>query len=253
MNPPMPPRHLKVEPLPWENFLKWFGPRWEPGQHISVVAPTGAGKTTLVAQLLGLRRYCLAVDPKGGDSNLGALGWPRLDVWPGDRKLAAQVAKADEQGLPSRYLVGPIVRRHQDHDELRETIRQALDGAFNMGGWTVYVDELQLATDQRLMNLRTQADRLLIAARDKGLSFVSAYQSPSWVTPQAMRQATWCFVSYTRDRDAIDKLAAGLGRPAAEMRGAIAGLDPFTWIVIGRDPRSPVMVTKPPEMKKSEG
>jgi len=248
----MPRQRLEVESKPWPEFLKWFGPLWEPGQHISVVAPTGAGKTTLVANLLQLRRYVLAIDPKGGDSSLSALGWDRLDKWPGDRNLAKTVFDNDKNGLPSRYLVGPIVQRHQDHDTLREVCRQALDGSFNMGGWTCYVDEGQIACDPRMMNLKSNVDRLLISARDKGLSLVMSYQAPAWVTPHAGRMSTWMAVSYTRDVDTLDKLASNLGRSRAEVRGMIQGLDPYTWLFVGRDPRAPVVVTKPPPMKEKE-
>src|ERR1035438_8529098 len=230
----------RVEPLGWaDEFKPWFADNWNPGEHVSVIAPTGAGKTTLVGGLLDLRRYVLALDPKGGDSTLAGLGYERLTTWPGEKKLAADVADNDEAGKPSRFIVGPRVQHRNDLPKLREVTRQALEGAFSMGGWTVFVDELQIASDQRMMNLRTQCDEILISARDKGLSFVSAYQSPTWVTPHAARMSTWVAVSYTRDVDVVGRLAEILGRPKAEIRGAIAGLDPFSWLIVGRNPREP--------------
>jgi len=86
---------------------------------------------------------------------------------------------------------------------------------------------------------------MLIAARDKGLSFVSSYQAPSWVTPHAAKMSTWMFVSYTRDTDVVNRLAEIMGRPKAEIRGAIAGLERYSWLVVGRDPREPMRVTMP--------
>ena len=69
----------RVEALGWaDEFKPWFAEVWEPGQHLSVIAPTGAGKTTFVGGLLDLRRYVLALDPKGGDSTLSGLGYDRL-------------------------------------------------------------------------------------------------------------------------------------------------------------------------------
>ena len=113
-----------------------------------------------------------------------------------------------------------------------------------MGGWTVYVDELQLATDPRLgINVRKEVDQMLIAARDRALSCWTSYQSPSWVTPHASRMATWMAVSYTRDREAIRALAGNLGRPTNEVAGMIAGLDPYAFAVVTRDPKAPVRVT----------
>ena len=246
---------LEVEALPWSgtNGLgDWFRTTWQPGEHVSVIAPTGAGKTTLVGGLLQLRKYVLAIDPKGGDSTLSGLGFPRLSTWPGERRLAELVRGNDEENRPSRYVVGPRVSRHEDHKVLREVTKEALDSAYNMGGWTVYADELQIMTDHRMMNLRKEADRMLIAARDKGLSFVSSYQAPSWVTPHAAKMSTWVFVSYTRDTDVVNRLAEILGRPKPEIRGAVAGLDRYSWLCVGRDPREPIRLTLPDYLPPSK-
>ena len=215
------------------------------GEHLSVIAPTGAGKTTFVGGLLKLRKYVLALDPKGGDSTLAGLGYPRLDTWPGERRLGEAVAKNDQENRPSRFIIGPKVLRHEDVEQLRLVTKHALDGAFQMGGFTVFCDELQIATDPRMMNLRKEVDRILIAARDKGLSFVSAYQAPSWVTPHAAKMSTWVAVSYTRDTDVVNRLAEVLGRPKSEIRGAVSGLDRYSWLIVGRDPREPIRVTLP--------
>lgn len=245
----MPLPRLEVEALPWaDDFVPWFHDIWNPGEHMSVIAPTGAGKTTFVGGILDGRRYVLVLDPKGGDSTLQALGFVRLPQWPGNRRMAEMVAKNDEDGIPSHYIVGPIVRTKEDAKALYVATKGAMDGAYEMGGWTLYADELQILTDPRMMNLRKEADEILIAARDKALSFVSSYQAPSWVTPHAAKMSTWCAVAYTRDTDVVNRLAEILGRPKAEIRGAIAGLDPFTWIVVGRNPREPIRVTLPDEI-----
>ena len=93
---------------------------------------------------------------------------------------------------------------------------------------------------------------MLIAARDKGLSFVSSYQAPSWVTPHAAKMSTWVFVSYTRDTDVVNRLAEILGRPKPEIRGAVAGLDRYSWLCVGRDPREPIRLTLPDYLPPSK-
>ena len=238
------PRGFDVEPLPWSQFREWFAAEIKPGQHGAIVSPTGSGKTVLAGGLLDLRRYVLAVDPKGGDSSLEALGYERLATWPGTRRMAAKVKQNDDNNRPSRYVIGPKVLKSDDVEELGNTIRETLRGAYELGGFTVYIDELQLATDPRLgINVRREVDQMLIAARDRGLSCWTSYQSPAWVTPHASRMATWMAVSYTRDREAIRTLAGNLGRPFSEVAGMIAGLDPFAFAFITRDPKAPVRVT----------
>jgi hypothetical protein len=114
-----------------------------------------------------------------------------------------------------------------------------------MGGWTVYADELQIMTDPRMLDLRQECDQMLVAARDRGISFVSSYQSPSWVTPHASRQAKWVAVSYTRDRDVVRRLAEVLGRPRQELEGAMSEMAKYSFLIVGLDPREPYRVTIP--------
>lgn len=252
---PSTPTREAVEPwtstsgvrfLPWGSFIKSWGSKWQPGEHLSVIAPAGAGKSTLVTGLLGLRRYNLVLDPKGGDNTIANLHYPRLPDWPGEKRMSKLVSDNVANGRPSRYLVGPIVVTTADLTRLRAACAGALHDAFEMGGWTVYVDELQVLTDRRMMNLGGPAARLLVAARSKGVTFVSSFQAPSWVPQEAIRQPTWIAVSYTRDTDTVNRLAEIVGRPRAEFRGAVKALPPFHWIIVGRDPRSPLLVTKPP-------
>jgi hypothetical protein len=159
--------------------------------------------------------------------------------------MTETVEKNDSDGVPSRFIVGPRAHTTADHAKLTAVTKAAMDDAFDMGGWTVYADELQILTDPRMMNLRAEADRMLIAARDKGLSFISSYQAPSWVTPHAAKQSTWVAVSYTRDTDVVNRLAEILGRPKAEIRGALEGLEKYAWLIVGRNPREPYRLTIP--------
>jgi hypothetical protein len=120
-----------------------------------------------------------------------------------------------------------------------------LDGAFDMGGWTYYCDELQVTADRRLMDLSGKIDKLLVGARSKRVSVVLSFPQPKWVTAAALTQPTWLATSYTRDTDTVNRMAELLGRPKAEIRGALKGLEEYCWLVIGRNPREPMIVTKP--------
>lgn len=237
----------RVEALEWNNeFLPWFKSVWKPGEHMAVIAPTGAGKTTFTSGVLDYsRKYVLALDPKGGDTTLSTLGYERLNKWPGIKAMTKKIDDNEKNDTPTRYVIGGSNRTLEEYEKLVKTMKNTLEDAWSMGGWTLYVDELQILTDGRMMNLRKECDRLLIAARDRGISFVSSYQAPSWVTPQASRQATWIAVSYTQDDDVVGRLAEVLGRSKAEIRGAFKGLDRFAWVIVGRDPREPYWVTIP--------
>lgn len=240
---------LEIEPLEWSTeFLPWVRDAWQPGEHFAIIAPTGAGKTTFASGLLNQRRYVAALDAKGGDSSLSRLGYPRLEKWPGQKSMAKTISTNDGNSSPSRFIIGAAARTRDDVKKLQATMKLAIDEIYEMGGFTVYADELMILTDPRQFNLRSEIDQMLIAARDRGISLVSSFQSPRFVTPTASNQATWVAVSYTRDTDVVNRLSEILGRPKNEIRGAIKGLNRYCWIVVGRNPREPLRVTIPEEM-----
>lgn len=239
---------LAVRAMPWAEFGPWFARQWKPGQHLASIGPTGVGKSTFAVGILPLRRWCLACDPKGGDDTLSALerlaGFERQPSWPPSRKVYQRI----EEGSPVRLIVGPVVRKREDLPRLRSTIAEALGDAFDQGGWTVYIDELQITADPRMMGLAGSVEQLLIAARSKGVSVVSSFQRPANVPRAASDQARWVAVWYTRDVDVANRLAEMVGRQKAEIRGALRGLDEHALLLFSQNPNDPIIVTRPPRV-----
>lgn len=233
---------MNIEGMEWDDFLDWFGKAWKPGEHVAFVAPTGEGKTTTAVGVLKLRKYVLALDPKGGDSTLKAAGFERITKW--DRNTLRKIQRKIEDDEPVRLIVGPIVETREDQAAMRVLFSKVLRDVFRQGGWTVYVDEMQVLSDRRLMNLAGDAEALLIAARDKGVSFVSSFQRPANVPRTASDQSSWFVVFHTRDVDVVGRLAEMAGQSKAQMRGALRGLLPHSCLVFSRNPRQPIIATK---------
>lgn len=241
----MPTRLSEVIGMEWEEFREWFRTAWQPGEHISLLAVTGDGKTTMVAGILPLRRYVLALDAKGGDEILSSLGWPRMETWPGHRAMSREVRRNNDRGVPSRYVVGPRVRLWADKPRLKRALSEAIRGAFDMGGWTVYFDELQVTSDRRMLDLSGHVAELLVSARQpKNISVVSSFQAPSWVPTEAIRQPHWIMAGATRDVDTVRRIAEVMGRDFHEIKGAMAGLNPYCFLVVKRSVHEPIRVTK---------
>jgi hypothetical protein len=238
---------LQVVAMKWEDFLKWFKGEWNLGEHISLVGPTGAGKTVYVVNILPLRKYVIALDAKGGDESLEQLTKKGFiySQWPMSRKQWKEI----EEGKPCRVIVGAGIQSLEDLPLLKAEIAEALRDAYNTKRWTVYIDELQLVADRRLMNLSARVEVNLIAARNRGVSIVSSFQRPANVPRSASEMSTWFIVFYTRDRDTVDRLAEMAGRPAPEIRGLIKGLPEFCTLIFSRNPRMPVIVTRAPDPK----
>lgn len=233
--------------MDFADFIEDFDRRWEPGQHIALVGPTGVGKTTFAAHLLPRRKYVLALDPKGGDSTLRTLeqhGFVRCSSWPPPK----QIMRAIDDGEPARLIISHPWRTSEDKPKLIALLGKAIDGAFEMGGWTLYVDELQLAADRRMGGLSEKIEQNLIAARDRKVSVVTSFQRPANVPRTAGDQSTYLVVWYTRDTDVVRRLAEMMGRPGYEIRAAMKGLDRHCVMVSSNNPHDPIIGTYVPKV-----
>lgn len=238
-----------VEGVSWDRFLHALrnGSRapliraWDPGDHMAGVGPTGEGKTNAIVQMLRLRRWVLALDPKGEDPTLSATGWPRLTSVPPPRKI--QQALAEQK--PVHLIVGGAARTEREDQALSRLMQDALDYARRSGGWTVYADEFQLLGDQRLpYRLGPRIERMLIAARKDGTSIVTSFQAMAWVPRASVRQAT-CGVALfpTRDRDMIQQTARAMGRDWQQVAQIMDRMPRFHFLWIPRSVHEPLIMT----------
>lgn len=231
-----------VAGMKWDEFLKYMKEHWKPGQHMALVGPTGQGKTTFAVPVLKQRKYVVALDPKGGDDTLAASGFQRINSWPPPAKIWDDIA----DGKPARIILGA---KGADFDALTVEFSKALDSIYNgNGGWTVYIDEFQIAADKRMMNLAKKAEKLLISARYKKVSVVTAFQAPSWVPTASTRQATWIVMWPTRDDDCIKAVGQKSGREKIQFTEIVKKLPPYHALVIPPDISEPMIITNPPKI-----
>ena len=182
--------------------------------------------------LLDLRSYVLAFDPKGGDPTLAKTKFPRLANWPPKPKDYDRMARKE----PVKYLVGPKIDKIADRPLLMAVQEKALKGAWDDKGWTVAIDELQIAADK--MGQKDSIDDLLISARSRAVSVVTLFQRPANVPRAAYEMASWIFLGLTLDVDTINRLAEIVGRPKYEIRGAVNGLArvDYSWLIVPNNP-----------------
>lgn len=248
--------------LPWEQFLAYMRWAWKPGQHIAMIGPTGEGKTTFAAGLLSQRNWVMALDPKGEDETLTASGFERVAHLPDQRLGPAwrlrhwesarqwdRIHRRIAEGRPARIIVGGPARTEAQDIANQDLMRRSFAYAREAGGWTVYVDEFELISSQRMFRLGPQVERMLISARRDGTSVLTSFQAAAWVSKHATRQARFAVIWPTGDRKMIMNVAESMGRDWRSMMAAVDELPPYHVCVIPRGKSGgPLVCTSAPEL-----
>lgn len=223
----------RVEVRPWESLPL----TWRPGQHITAIAQTGHGKSTLLANVASLRTYVAVMATKPRDATLSRLypsppfhdtpDWPgrgyKILLWPRLVDLSAE--STDRQAA---------------------AIRAALNGAFADGGWTIVVDELHHLSDNAGLGLRAELSNLWRMGRSSQVSVLAATQRPAHVPLEAYSQASHVFISRLPDRRDVDRVAEAtsvLDRDA--LRVLVPRLPKHSWLYMRID-GAYACITRPP-------
>jgi len=262
--------------LSWEEYLQWLsgtlvatttawgervrlGPPWQPGEHMALDGPTGEGKTTHAVGILGVRKYVLALDPKGEDKTLSDSGYVRVtSIWQdnlrwrlahkADAKTWDDIWKRVEAGLDARVIVGMGSRTEPEDLANQLLMREGIRFCRRCGGWTLYVDEFELLSSPRMFGQGPLIERMLISARSAGTSVVTTFQAPAWISQHATRQARRAVKWPTGDRNMIKKLSEAMGRDWRELGEAVDLLPPYHTLTIPRGKRAPMVITSAPEL-----
>lgn len=182
----------QVPVLSWSRFLGQF--TWKQGEHVSLIGPTGQGKTTLAAAISEQRRYVVWVATKPKDEALDRLmakGYRRIQHWPPDMTM-------------TRVIFWPTWKDRNDTARQREAIGAMLDETFRAGGWTVVVDELAYLA--QVLRLDGRLRPYWWQGRSNHLSLVAATQRPAWVPLEMYSQATHLFLWGDRSGDNLKRL-----------------------------------------------
>ena len=188
----------RIAPLiPWATFTRGFDYRQD--EHVTIVGPTGRGKTTIALAILERRRYAAIIATKPVDAalsdHLAAAGYPVHDRVP-----PATIAP--------RFTIWPTMTGLADIPRQREVIGNALDTMFRQGNRAVLVDEThyiaEMLRQQHRLKLWWQQGRSL------GLSLIAGFQRPAWVPRDAYSAASHLFLFGTAD-DTDSRALGGLG------------------------------------------
>ena len=201
--------------LPWDEFLHGFA--WRQGEHVTLIGPTGAGKTTLALALLPLRRYVLALATKPKDRTMDKLvrsrSWRLVRTWDNMPNVL---------GSACRVVFWPRYRTPDDEPAQAVEIARAMNGAFAQGGWCLFVDELWWV--ERKLGLSRMVESWFTQGRSVGLSMIVGSQRPAHISLLAYDQATHVFFWRENDEANLKRIAGLNGLKSRIVRETVATL-----------------------------
>lgn len=210
------------ERISWTDFQSRF--RWSQGEHLTAIAPTGAGKTTLFKNLMPYRKYSIMLGTKPDDplyrSIIKTHGYKRIEsihevkpwmdkilLWPKQRETIEKTMQAQQAAF-----------------------RAALDVIVRHGGWTVWVDECKYISE--MLHLRTQLTYCLEQLRSINATVICGAQRPAWLPLSVLSSSSHAFLWKSVYRDDAKRLAdiGGIDAKAISAELATLGAHEFLYV-----------------------
>lgn len=222
--------------LDWDDFYRRFRSEWRQGEHVSMVGPTGLGKSTLGLRLIELREFVVVAGTKPKDATLDGLTRKRHRP---RYKLRRSFTDRPHPTLEPRVLLWPKFARRSGENMGDVVARQAdvignmLDDVFDEGCWCVYIDELNYVCKQ--LGLANMLTLIWQQGRSMKVSLVGATQRPAHVPLELYSQATHVFLwrhNDKRDLDRIGDIAAAGDVDPATIRLLVGRLPKYQFLYV---------------------
>jgi len=246
-------RKRDIPPAPrvdWDQWWHWFKREWKQDEHISIIGPTGTGKSALAAKLLDVRTYTIWVVTKPADDKLEKALLRKHYV-----KVPAFPKNPPED--VNRYLLWPTGSggiTAEDRAKQRAIISDAINKVFTgppgglPGRWCLSFDEARYVSDPKYIGLGREINQLLIQGRSLRISVVLGFQRPSWVPPEAYDQASHLFIANDSDRRNVQRFREIGGVDGEVVAATVQGLDLYEWAHVDARPgKGTVQVIKMPK------
>lgn len=210
-----------IELTPWPEFKTRF--RWNQGEHVGIIGPTGAGKTTLQTELMPYRKANLMFGTKVADPQYDLLlkrGFKRVEsmseVRPWDYNVI--LWPKYKGSIPQLVL------------KQRAVFAEAMDTIVSQKRWTVWIDEAKYTS--QFLGLGKELEFCVEQLRSLKATVICGAQRPAWIPKSILSNASHVFIWKTTNRDDALRLADIGGVDVDEVRQEARTLGPFEFLYI---------------------
>lgn len=218
--------NVDVPHVEWPDFRS--GLEWRQGQHVINIGPNGSGKTVVTKHLMLYRAerrgFMCAVATKPKDEELEALVKPPFKF---------QRCKTNKNWGPTSYprlLLWPPAGNFDKLHVQRTEFRKALQGMWDRGRWTMFLNELRYLTEH--LKMRQEMNTLYLQCRSSKVSLVGETQRPRFVPLESFSQASHCFFFACRDDEDLKRIS-GIGNADPKViRKVITELDLYEFCYV---------------------
>lgn len=220
------------ERQPWHSVDAHLREHWREGEHVSIIAQTGGGKSYLATRgLLPLRQRVVAIDVKGDDETLTRAGLKRTARMPGRAQLAWDTANE----RPTRY------RLHVPYGSpgTSSAVHGAFKGVWQRPrkgdeGWTLYVDEGRIISDRNYLGMGKHLDVVWLTGRSRPVTLIVGTQQPVFMPSAFYTQPRWLFLGKLGDKRAVRRLAE-IGGDVDMLLDTVPRLADREFLILGPD------------------
>lgn len=234
--------------LDWESFQTMFAAGHRQGEHVSIVGPTGGGKSTLMFELcrvIGSRKgrdgrpsRVTIFATKRRDATLEKLvrsGWPIIKKWP--PKFGEEHCVVWPRGM----------RQSERAQRQRAVFAPLFDVIDEEGGQAVCIDEAAYFERPlpRGLSMGGALEQTWTESRSNKVTLIAGTQRPRHVSRAMWSEPSWIFIIRPEDEEDLKRVAqlSGQKEEVLAITGHLGGYE-FLCVRRQRDGRRGLYVSK---------